>query len=313
MFLLGLFVGQRWTVSSQARGFCIREKSQGLINPLLGCEISKSDFPELRPIKDSLQNILAKYQPNGKMISTSVYLRLLNSGRWFDINGDMVYAPASLLKVPLLIAYFKIAEADPSVLSQTMYYDGRFETTEIPEIAQERRIKKNTSYTVGDLISHMIIDSSNVAMYILNDHLNQAQLKKVYDDLEITGPFQQKENFMSAKNYSFFFRVLYNTSYLSRELSQRALTMLTQTSYNNGITAKLPRNLVVAHKYGSRVYDDENPVKGELHECGIVYYPEHPYLLCIMTTSYSSQESENLVSDLSLAAYNAINDFFTKK
>jgi hypothetical protein len=45
--------------------------------------------------------------------------------------------------------------------------------------------------------------------------------------------------------------------------------------------AGVPSGTVVAHKFGERVLPSKN-VK-QLHDCGIVYYPQFPYVLCVMT------------------------------
>lgn len=298
---------------SNFRGYCTREKGYQLTGPLLGCEVIQgTEFPELEPIKQQTEKIIDAEKKTGKIISVSVYFRLLNSGRWFAINGDALYSPASLLKVPLAMAYYKIAEDRPDILKKEIVYDGSMEQLELPELPQGERIRIGETYAAEELIKKMIKTSSNVAMYLLSRNLNQNDIKKVYEDLDITGPFLVKDDFMSIKNYSFFFRVLFNTTYLTREYSEQALDLLTHTEFNQGLTANIPPGITVAHKFGSHVHENTSPTLGELHDCGIIYYPEHPYFLCVMTTGYSSDAAQNTIADISATIYNAVDNFFRK-
>lgn len=74
----------------------------------------------------------------------------------------------------------------------------------------------------------------------------------------------------------------YNASYLSKEYSQKVLEMLAAADFKLGLAAGVPPGVVVANKFGERegLPDDQK----QLHDCGIIYFPENPYLLCVMMT-----------------------------
>ncbi len=120
---------------------------------------------------------------------------------------------------------------------------------------------------------------------------------------------------MSPKTYSFVFRVLYGATYLSRDSSEKALELLNQTEFTEGIVVGVPDNLPVAHKYGARttqIAAKTNPKEEikELHDCGIVYYPNHPYLLCVMTQGYDFKTLSNLIKEISSISYEELSRFF---
>ena len=91
---------------------------------------------------------------------------------------------------------------------------------------------------------------------------------------------------LTVNELSLFFRVLYNATYLNRENSELALSLLTRTRFQKGIRAGIEdQNVVVASKFGERSYDGPDRPKDdkELHDIGIVYLEENPYILCVMT------------------------------
>ena len=115
---------------------------------------------------------------------------------------------------------------------------------------------------------------------------------------------------ISASDYSLFFRVLYNATYLSDDYSEEALSILGKATFNQGITEPLPKGTVVAHKFGVRVYStpdtSNNSSALELHDCGIVYLPNNPYFLCVMTHGSSLGALETRIQGISSLVYNAV-------
>lgn len=105
----------------------------------------------------------------------------------------------------------------------------------------------------------------------------------VFNDLGIPLP-RDIDYALSVKEYASFFRILYNASYLTRENSEMALKLLSESKFRGGLAGKIPSDIVIAHKFGEREMIDENGSSiNQLHDCGIVYYTPYPYLICIMT------------------------------
>jgi hypothetical protein len=42
------------------------------------------------------------------------------------------------------------------------------------------------------------------------------------------------------------------------------------------------------------------------HDCGIVYYPKHPYLLCVMTQGQDPETLENAIAEISKFTYTQV-------
>ena len=110
---------------------------------------------------------------------------------------------------------------------------------------------------------------------------------------------------MPVRMYASFFRVLFIASYLNKEMSQKALAYLMRSDFNEGIVAGVPPSVLVAHKFGERVSGARLEDR-QLHDCGIVYYPNSPYLLCIMSRGSDFTTLDDIIKDLSLLVYKEV-------
>ena len=246
---------------------------------------------------------------DGRATRASVYFRDLDIGRWVGIDQDETYHPASLLKVPTMIAFYKEAEANPSIFSQSITYD----PIVMPKdpFTSPTELKTGKSYSVEDLIKYMITGSDNGATFTLLDHINPEFLNAVYTSLGIQNPNDDSANYqISARSYGLFFRVLYNTTYLSPAYSEKALRLLSGATFTDGLVAGMPEGVVVAHKFGNHILSNlKGDVTGvELSDCGIVYYPKHPYLLCAMVSSNNVPTASKIIADISRTTYASIQD-----
>ena len=300
-----------------SRGRLIRAGQQSLIDPLLGCEVAdQKEFTELKPIKDGLAKTMAENKDKGLIRSASVYLQTMDSGRWFDLNGDEKYSPASMLKIVTMMAYLRLAEIDPHVLSQRLVYNDQVDRNNDQTIKPSQTLQKGQSYTIDELMRRAITYSDNNTDFLLSKSIDPKNLNEVYADLNLPQPKSPAEHdFMTAKNYAFIFRVLYGSTYLSHTFSEKALDLLTKTEFKDGIVRPLSGNMVVAHKFGERVLlkAPDTVVERELHDCGIVYYPKHPYLLCVMTCGQSLDELQTVIQSISQTAYASIDKLFHPK
>ena len=51
----------------------------------------------------------------------------------------------------------------------------------------------------------------------------------------------------------------------------------------------------------------------QLHDCGIVYYPKHPYLLCVMTRGDSFEYLDDTIRDISHLVYQEVNEHYQEQ
>ncbi|MDO8585297.1 MAG: serine hydrolase [bacterium] len=277
------------------------------INPLLACNATDAvTSAEFRPLESELKSAIQRLA-EGSGATVSLYFKELNSGHQTAINENTRYAPASLLKVPIMMAFYKIAEFKPEILARTLTYAGSVDLNLEENFMPDRFIQPGKTYTVAELIEYMVIDSDNNAMMLLREVIDELALNEVFIDLGLTVPTVGDDpDFINVKNYSRFFRVLYHATYLSRESSEKALELLTRDKPFKGIVGGVPSDVTVAQKFGERgfVTSSGDVTDRELHDCGIVYDPDGPYLLCVMTKGRASFEKlTDIIRKISTVVY----------
>lgn len=287
----------------------IRSGGFRYINPLLDCyDLKSTGQKTIKIIKSKVEAYILNATMEKRATSVSFYYRDLNNGPWIGVNEDETYAPASLLKVPYLIAALKQAESDPYFLSRKVQFNfpNSYYTQNILDTFS---LKQGSYYSIDELISAMIIYSDNNAKDLVVQNLTDENYKNVFNDLGIDinkyDRFDAPTDFMSAREYASFYRILYNATYLNKEMSEKALGLLLKTVFAEGLLSGIPKDIEVSNKFGERTFAYSN-IK-ELHDCGIVYMPKNPYLICIMTKGIDFYNMKKVISDISKIVYTELN------
>jgi beta-lactamase class A len=305
------------------RGAQLRQSNTNyqFIAPLLACDVgSEEAFPEFVPLKETLTNLINQKIAEDGTKNISVYLRSMVSARWFEIRGTLTYAPASLFKTFVMMAYYKEADEtdNPGLLQQEIPFEGSATYGDDVVGGTILHLVNGKLYTIDQIIDQMIVYSDNDAFNTLLNHFDLgtlARLQTIFKDLNIPLPLSKSDialNFMSVDEYAMVFRVLFGSTYLSERYSEKALQLLTQSKYMDGIVAGVPSGLTVAHKYGVLTIPKTATTltTTELHDCGVIYYPKHPYLLCIMTNGNDLAGQQNSIKDISAAAYRWLDAYY---
>jgi beta-lactamase class A len=304
----GIFLGRFWAESPALVSLPheTREGGYRFINPLLECDASEASFLELKPFNDKINAVVADRTKSSAVNYISVYFRDLNNGPWFGVNEQETFSPASLLKVPLAMSYFKWSESDPSIMNRVYTFKADNTLPSVEQFVKPSQVLENgKSYSVKELISRMLIYSDNYAQHVLVDNMNVDVFKKVYTDFGLQVPdAQNPDTLISVKIYAGFFRVLFNASYLSKDDSEMILKLLASSDYKDGLVAGVPGGTPVAHKFGERGLMGTSA--RQLHDCGIVYYPGRPYLLCVMTRGTDYNALKDSIQNISSLVYSEV-------
>ena len=283
------------------------DSSYKFIDPLLAYIIPSSDQDvPLSALKNKISDFINNEKNNNGLSDASVFFSDLDRGRWIGVNEKQKYNPASMLKVVIMVAYFKKNEKETDTFSKSLTY-----TKDVDNLIKkdpfnsESDLQIGKSYIVQDLINKMIMYSDNGTEILLLNNIEVSYLNSIYNVLNIDNPEKTNGDFViSPRAYSLFFRILYSATYLNHEDSEKALEILSKTTFNDGLIDDLPRDVVVSHKFGEHVYVDNNQIQSiELHDCGIVYYKEYPYFLCVMTKGNNLESLKNVIKSISSIVY----------
>ena len=266
--------------------------------------IKKTGYAETQA---SIEKYIETERAAKRVSEVALYFRDLRNGPVFGINETAGFAPASLLKLPLALIFLNEAERTPELLAQTLAFEDTGQDIYQTFLPSET-IEEGRPYSVEELLGRVLAYSDNLAYELVETHLIKTYgeniLKDTYLELGIIAPEDIYTEAISVRRYSSIFRILYNVSFLTPEYSEKVLSWLAESDFKIGLVGGVPKNVRIAHKFGERFTKDG--VK-QLHDCGIVYYPENPYLLCIMTRGSDFNELAAVISRISKEVYEEVN------
>lgn len=212
------------------------------------------------------------------------YFEYLPSGTSIGVNSNAEFASASLIKLPVVIAYYHAKErlpqmGDPTVTIEEDDLDKGFGDL----------WKKGAGYKIklSDAVKLSLVDSDNTAIRIVGKHVPDDDFDAVYEGIDINLKMGDAGAIMTAKNYSSVLKSLYFSSLLKKDDSEMILSTLSQTKFHDQLQAGVPQGVTVAHKIG---------VLGEAlySDCGIVYVPKRSYVLCLISKSDDKTAKERM-------------------
>ncbi len=280
----------------------------GLLNPLLDLRSPDAPTEELRPFRDELLGLVKTLEQGCPDRHIAVYFRDLDNGPWLGVNEKERFLPASLIKVPILLAALKQGEYDPSFLQRKVRSPKEYPPE--TELAGFDALSPDTLYTVQELVEKTAVLSANDAAWVLLNNLEGNTIDDALDLLGLPADLGQilDVNYaLSPRDYGVFFRVLYNATYLDKGTSQYLLELFTRSTFRDGLVAGVPEQVLVAHKFG--IHPLRRPGTQErwlLHDAGIVYHPRRPYLLCVMTVGCDRAALQRSIASISALVWDKV-------
>lgn len=221
-------------------------------------------------LKEILEREIKNSQVEG---SVGVFVQDAKTGAWIGINEKIGFAPASLLKIPIMMAILKEVERNEMSLNDKVTIIAEDINSEYGEIY---KAGPRTTLTISQLLEEMVAASDNTAKNALKRQLSETEINSVFVHVGIPNPYLQgNDQTVSPRAYTRIFKSLYFSTFLSPKLSELALEIATDGREENLISSSIPSEIQVSHKFGITSVD--------LHDCGIIYHPKNPYFLCVMT------------------------------
>ncbi len=242
----------------------------------------------------------------------AIVVKDLDTNAQIESNREMPIPSASLVKIPIMMAYFYAVE------------EGKLKSSDSIELKQSDKVDgsgllKNacpgSNCKVEDLIYLMITQSDNTAANILISRLGLDELNHYFVKFGLKNTnlsrkmmdFKSRkdgvENYTTVGDMAYLLERLYRGKFVNKNISKKCLELLSEQKINDRIPKKLPADITVAHKTGLE--------HGVCHDVGIVYTPKGNFLICVMTKhNYpTARPTKRLISRLSLLTYNYYSGF----
>jgi beta-lactamase class A len=245
----------------------------------------------------------------------------LANGYQILVKPDEPFHPASTLKLCVMMEVYHQASDGEFLLDHPLLVKNSFRSlADQSEFSLSPGDDSETDLyghigerlPMRELTRRMIVSSSNLAANLLIAKVGAARITGFMqalgtNDLVVRRGLEDKKAFALGLNNSATARALMQIlvrlakrSVVSPEASDEMIAILRQQHFNEGIPARLPAGVSVAHKTGwiERVY----------HDAAIVYPPQHsPYVVVILTSGLSEKdEAPALVAALSAEIYRQV-------
>lgn len=221
-----------------------------------------------------------------------VYFEYLPTGTSIGVNERYEVYAASLFKLPVIMTYYRWKERtgrndDPKLIVKESELDSNFGNL----------WKKGAGYKIrlSEAVRLAIIESDNTAARVIVSYLKEEEdFKAVYEGLDIDLKTDSAGTLLTAKSYSSILKALYFSAVLNKDDSNEILNLLTKTNFPDKLAAGVPQSIPVAHKIGNYIGENENDLA--YSDCGIVYVPRRPYILCMVSVSNEDVARERMQS-----------------
>jgi beta-lactamase class A len=267
--------------------------------PLLAKRISIDEPNDTIINFSDLRTTLNTFYADQKL-DGGIYFEYLPTGTSIRVNANEEFRPASLLKLPVAMEFYRGVELGKIDPKQTVALKDEWLNSEYGEL-----YKKGAGYelVLEDAVRIMLTESDNTALRVLTAATENLDIKdRALGALDIE--FSRDENSeisVGARSYASFLKCLYFACFNSKAHSQTILDYLTQTPFDDRLKSGLPKedNVKFAHKVG--VFNTQVQ-----SDCGLVYLEKRNYILCVMVRGANNDAIKNYFKQLSATVYDYV-------
>lgn len=258
----------------------VRENGVKLPSPLVSTNLDLPELPIKKKTKISTKlNQWAEHEISQLPGQWAAKVILLENNQTWSYQADQPMTAASLIKLPVVATFYyqvEIGEYDLSdtyVLQQADKHSGGLLIDEPvgEEISWQRILELALSH------------SDNTAYRILRKELGTDLINRKMKEWGMTQT-NLDENLTSANDIGLFFEKLYQGELVNNTFQQMMTHDMTDTIYEGQIPAGIPEGIQVSHKVG---YED-----GVISDAGIIYVPDNPMILVIMSQNTNVNQAK---------------------
>ena len=258
---------------------------------------------EMQDLKAQIKNLMTEYP----MINPAVYVWEYENGQYVDINGDMQYPAASIIKLPVLVRLFKSIESKQMTIYDEMVLTDYYRASGSGNL---QYAQEGGKYSLDALAKTMIQDSDNSAtnmiisklggMDDINIGLRDWGISKTY--LRTWLPDLSGTNKTTAKDMAKILYNLDNPGFLNINSREYIIDYMSHVKNNKLLAAGLGEGATLIHKTGD--------IGSMLGDAGIVYAPNGKrYIVVILARRpYNAPQGKDFIVRASNLIYKSIVD-----
>ncbi len=222
----------------------------------------------------------------------AILIKDFNTSREWDFNGDKKFPSASLVKVPVMVSVFALAEKEKLDLNSELILRNRDRRSGSGTLKWAR---EGTRISILETIYKMITESDNTATQMLIDNFGMYFFQKEFqmlglkvtnicqDGLSLSSFPVKNENYTTAREIAFIFEEIYKKEMVSQNASLSMLEILKGNKSRSRLRSGTPREWSIGHKTGL--------LRKACHDVGIVFSPNGDYLLAVLTLNGPNYKS----------------------
>jgi beta-lactamase class A len=254
---------------------------------------------EISALKTPIQ-ILATENPN---LTAGIFLVDLDTGSYLNFNGDVTFAAASTIKVPILIAFFQAVDEGRVQLDQMLTLQQEHIVGGSGELQDQ---PPGTKYSALEVAKKMIVISDNTATNmiiellggkeVLNQNFAAWGLRATVINNNL--PDLEGTNTTSPKDLINIMAQVDRGNLVSVKARDRILQIMRQTENDSLLPKGLGEGAIVAHKTGN--------INSLLADSGMVDLPNGKrYLVAVMVkhSPETEKSAQTLIRDISRMSY----------
>lgn len=221
-----------------------------------------------------------------------IAVKHLVTGQRADVNGDRIFEAASLYKLAVMVElYAQNAEG-------AIDLDEAFPAWTIVgyDATGAAIYGEPTSYSAREALVDMITLSENEAAYFLLFRLGPGRVNQRMAALGLPNTTVDWDTTTTPNEILDLLELMATGQLVSREASAEMIAVLLDQRINDRIPLGLPPGIPVAHKTGN--------LPGMAHDAGIIYAPDGPFILVIMTDElWDLDRGYTVIHELTRAVY----------
>lgn len=235
---------------------------------------------------------------------TGFYYRNMVTGEELAHNENEEFIPASVIKLPMLMQIFRMAEKGQADLSERIKVK---HSDKMPSCGALNSFTDEPEVDVRTLCNLMITISDNTATNVLIDRYGSDWFNQGFSEMGLEKTRVNRklfdaeasrrgiQNSITPREIGMLLEQVYNNEFVSKDVSQGIREILFRQQVDHKIPGMLPSKVKVANKTG-----DDDSISNDV---GIVY-GKQPFVVCFISNEVGKHEFNMFIRETSLELLN---------